>query len=358
MVGLTRRGPTPCEGFVAFDRDGAEWFVVVAKSTYALVPDGSPRLHEEPVPVLVADVYWGEPGKSSTRYEADTALCKRRVDVLVNGSAWGSQGRPVTTVVVELSTRDWTKTLQVSGDRRWTKGLGGVRSSPPAPFLQMPLVWERSFGGVDERSGMMEARNPVGVGFGLSRNNADGSRLPNIEDVRAPQRGLNDTVLPVGLSAVGRSWEPRRQYAGTYDEAWQRRRFPFLPLDFDERFFQCAPGDQYLDRYVPGEPIALRNMSPRGDIVIRLPPWETPVYARFGQRREKFAIVPDSVLIEPDAGRMVLCGRIRIEIGRKPDQLREVIVGDMQGGEERAFLTGKRYLSAARPAVDADGPDE
>jgi hypothetical protein len=347
MVGLTKRDAVFCEGFVAFDRDGLEHFVVVVKWTYTLPTDGAPRLHDDPVPVLVTDMYWGDPGTSSIRYEADTAYHKPRVDVLVNGSAWAPHGRPVTELPVELSTRFWTKTIHVSGDRRWARGISGLRSSPPMPFLQMPVRWERAFGGVDALTGRIEVRNPVGVGFGTPRNEAEGTRLPNLETPQAPQTRWNEIVPPVGLSAVDRSWEPRRRHAGTYDEEWKRQRFPFLPLDFDERFFQNAPEDQYLERYVPGEPIALRNLSPRGDLVIHLPPCEIPVYARFAGRRERFAIVPDSVLIEPDADRLVLSGRLRIKIGVKADRLREVIVGRFPPGEERAFLSGKRYLSSS-----------
>ena len=32
--------------------------------------------------------------------------------------------------------------------------------------------------------------------------------------------------------AFGRGWQGRIEYAGTYDEVWQRDRHPFLPTDF------------------------------------------------------------------------------------------------------------------------------
>lgn len=40
---------------------------------------------------------------------------------------------------------------------------------------------------------------------------------------------------------MGRSWQPRLRYAGTYDQHWMDERLPFLPEDFDLRYFQSAP---------------------------------------------------------------------------------------------------------------------
>ena len=73
------------------------------------------------------------------------------------------------------------KVLRVIGDR------SGARWAPssPQPFEKMPLVYERAFGGVDPQVEEPERdwdwRNPVGTGFAVSRGNADGLALPNIE---------------------------------------------------------------------------------------------------------------------------------------------------------------------------------
>ncbi|NHZ66942.1 DUF2169 domain-containing protein [Massilia sp. CCM 8694] len=50
----------------------------------------------------------------------------------------------------------------------------------------------------------------------------------------------------VALSAIGRHWEPRSQYVGTYDKHWEEEVFPSLPEDFDEQHYQCAPEDQQI----------------------------------------------------------------------------------------------------------------
>ncbi len=49
----------------------------------------------------------------------------------------------------------------------------------------------------------------------------------------------------VGLGPVARFWTSRKQFIGTYDEAWQREQLQDgviadYPADFDLRFFVCA----------------------------------------------------------------------------------------------------------------------
>ena len=48
-------------------------------------------------------------------------------------------------------------------------------------------------------------------------------------------------VLAAAFGPVGRHWEPRVRYAGTYDDRWTEDRMPLLPKDFDDRFHNAAP---------------------------------------------------------------------------------------------------------------------
>ena len=142
----------------------------------------------------------------------------------------------------------------------------------------MPLVFERAFGGSDNshpdpgHQGA-ELRNPIGVGF--HRNDADwtiqGSPLPNLEDPYSPISSWRDTPAPMGLGFIGRGWQPRIRYAGTYGEAWKENRCPFLPADFDERYFLSAPPDQQLASLEGGEPVWCTNIEPQRNVRIRGP---------------------------------------------------------------------------------------
>ena len=82
---------------MAIDKTGRERLVAVAKGTYGIPshPDREPTLLEEQVPLVLTDVFTGEPGFSAPLHEIDFAPRKPRCDVLLNGSAYAAGGRPI-----------------------------------------------------------------------------------------------------------------------------------------------------------------------------------------------------------------------------------------------------------------------
>ena len=81
--------------------------------------------------------------------------------------------------------------------------------------------------------------------------------------VLAPRVGPDQRPGP-----TGRSYLPRREYAGTYDEAWQELRAPLLPKDFDDRFNVAAsPGLWSEIPFRGGEAVQLLNLVPGGGVL-------------------------------------------------------------------------------------------
>ncbi len=82
----------------------------------------------------------------------------------------------------------------------------------------MPLVYERAFGGVDQKSKHPERDwywpNPVGTGFAVSRDNLSGVPLPNVEYPDQLITSWNDRPKPAGFGAVAAHWQPRVGLAG------------------------------------------------------------------------------------------------------------------------------------------------
>jgi hypothetical protein len=99
-----------------------------------------------------------------------------------------------------------------------------------------------------------------------------------------------------------------------------------------------------MDRYTPGESVLLRNLSAGGELVIELPRSEIPLYVCWDRWREKIGLTPDTILIEPDLERIILTSRVALPMPRKPNRLREVILGPMTAAGERAFLANKNYV--------------
>ena len=75
----------------------------------------------------------------------------------------------------------------------------------------------------------------------------------------------------MGLGVQARKLAARLKHAGTYDQHWLDEVFPFLPADFDDRYYQAAPEDQWLDEPQGGEEVMLVNLTPEGRTSFRLP---------------------------------------------------------------------------------------
>lgn len=324
----------PAELTVATDKTGRDHCVVVVKGTFAIEANGDTRLAEEQEPLVFADLHHGDPGETSIKYECDFAPFKPRADIIVNGRAMSPTGQPVSDLMVGLMVGDAKKLAKVHGDRHWEKRGKEFRVTPPEPFVEMPLVFERAYGGSDhshpepEHQGT-EMRNPVGVGYRMNPepDDVEGTPLPNIEDPQSQIQKLTDRPEPAGFGAVGRGWQPRIAHAGTYDDAWLENCFPFLPEDFDEQYFLSAPIDQQTAHLKGGEIIQCANMSPGGRLRFKVPELRLPALFRFRDRDEAAESCLDTVIIEPDQGRVMLAWRARVELGRKFNALREIQIG-------------------------------
>jgi hypothetical protein len=322
---------TPFAADRAWVRDGrgTEIWLVAVKCTFDIRPDGSTALSGEQPPVVRAAEHYGDPGASSIRYESDLVPTKTTTDVIVVGHAHAPGGRPVTMLDAGFRVGPVQKIIRVFGDRVW-KGVG---ISDPEPFVQMPLVHERAFGGADARSARPERdfdwRNPVGTGFAASRDNLTGVALPNLEYPDQPIRGWDDRPQSAGVGAIASHWQPRAGFAGTYDEHWTAHRRPLLPDDLDDRFYQCAPPDQQAPSLLRGgEPVVLHRLTPGGDLRFLLPRvflgFETRFYDGTRQLHQDRRL--HTVILEPDYPRVSLVWHTALPCHFKVHKLERTIV--------------------------------
>lgn len=130
---------------VSVDKKGRDLCVVVIKGTFTIGNNGKTYLAEKREPMVYADAHYGEPDKTSIKYECDFAPFKPWADIIVNGYAVSPTGRPVDKVTVVLEVGSLRKHINIIGDRHWERGIFGMRPSAPTPFVKMPLVFERAF---------------------------------------------------------------------------------------------------------------------------------------------------------------------------------------------------------------------
>lgn len=244
-----------------FENDGQAFFVLTALAYFGFdAPDK--LLHEVALWKMI-------PEELGTDTPFDTGMTKSRGEVVVTGKAFAPAGTkvPVRSVKLRVLRNERAivdKELYVIGDRRWE--IGGP--SAPEPFVEMPVTWDRAFGGPGFDW------NPIGKGF--APTDVAGKQvhfMPNVEDPKRLITKKGDRPQPVGFGPVDQTWPQRMRKAGTYDAQWLETRFPGVAADIDWTFYNVAPEDQQIDKYFTGnEVFEVHGMHPGQPLTtVRLP---------------------------------------------------------------------------------------
>jgi hypothetical protein len=355
-------------GYVmGMEPSGRELLVVVVKGTFLLPEPGmEAELAAEQAPLIDSDIFTGEPGFSAPLYECDYAPLKPRCDVLLIGSAYAPGGRPARRVRVVLRVGSLAKQFSVIGNRHWIGAGLGVVCSSPEPFLSMPISYDRAFGGIDSahpdplRHAYYD-RNHAGVGYHYqtAREFIDGAPLPNTEENGSPITDPRGSYRPMSFGSLARAWQPRVRFSGTYDENWLDNIFPFLPPDFDNRYYQAAPPDQQMDYPAGGEEVILENLTPSGYLSFQIPKVKVPVrYYRRDQEDFEARAVIDTIMIEPDLGRLTMTWRSSLALRRNMFEVEQVLAGEMPRSWHRARELGKTYYPSLGALVASKKGDD
>jgi len=214
----------------------------------------------------------------------DEGLPKTRGEVLVHGSchAPGGVALPAAMVRVRVAAANpppdsppmVEKKLAVFGDRYWsgTASRGPTddpvpstsKATEPVPFTQMPLGWQRAFGGP------RYAKNPLGRGTDRVDTGEGIWRvpLPNVEHPASLVTSSSQRPEPAGFGPLDLSWPQRRSLAGKYDSRWLQEDFPGFARDTDPAFFSTAQPDQRIEGYFRGdEQYVLENLHPAAPVL-------------------------------------------------------------------------------------------
>ena len=342
LCNLTRYGAVTLP---SMGRDGRDLVLAVTAARYRLPkpidpPEQPLVLDEEQCPPPLADIYCGPPEKSGLRIEGQAAFARPATDITVSGHACALHDEPVTSLKVNVIVGPCSQQALVYGERIWDFGLGLrlLRMSQPQPFIKIPLVWERAFGGCVHGDGgeliANEPSNPVGRGLFRNREAACGQLLANVENPRSLIQGPQDRPAPIGFGPVARWWQPRIRYAGTYDDKWQRDQAPVWPENFDERFFCAAPTPlQAVPHLRGGEPVFLEGLHRDGTMRFRLPAPQMAVRFRFNGRDIRKSMVLDAVIIEPDTGHLTLIHRAMASAMPNISAHRETVIRNVEAWE-------------------------
>lgn len=298
----------------AYEED-RRYFIAPAAYVFFAFEDRAP-IDEVALWSFVGDHLGGDP--------LDEGMPKPRGEIILTARAFAPRGRAQPVVVTRAKCGAMDKSLVVAGDRYWETIDAG-----PTPFSEMPLTWERAFGG--------EGYSPNPAGKGLAPTDVDGKRshpLPNVEDPRALVRSQRDRPLPAGYGAIDPTRPPRSERTGTYDKHWLETRYPGFPADFDDSFFNTAPDDQRVDGYFRGdEEFVFENLHATKPVLQgRLPGLRTRCFVdQVLSEGARFVEVPmdlETVHLFPHAERGVLIfrGILQVTDDDAPD-IRHLILG-------------------------------
>ncbi len=329
MWALDNRTPYEAERTWVRDAEGKHHWIVVVKATYDIDQSGKLSLSEDPMPPLHAAEYVGADGQSSLRYEADLVAMKPGTDVYLNATAHSPLQKPVTRLEVGFRLASIQKRLIVHGDRIWERSMaGGASPSKPQPFTTMPITYERAFGGIDQqdvdsKKHGFEAHNPVGTGFATNPAHLMGKPVANLE-IPGEKKEIG---RPAGLGAIACFWSPRRELAGTYNERWAAQRQPMLPEDYNPTTLLCAPEDQQVAGYLKGGAVAeLVNLNASGRLRFALPDVNYRFRTQFGSNEQEHTGELVSVVIEPDASRLILVWQTSLPVGNNGEYLDSTMI--------------------------------
>ncbi len=203
--------------------------------------------------------------------------------------------------------------------------------------------------------------NPVGTGYTtncyLKAIESRSIPAPRVEYPDVPitvdtLQGILDGKpgpLPAGFAAVGRTWLPRRNFAGTSaNEDRADGDKPPLPPDFDTRYWNAAPADQQCPYLVGNEIFTLENLCSGdhpaarpglgGSTVMRFVlPGDQPFLTlkdRKGRGAAKICRL-DTVYIDPEKHTVELVWRATVHVAA---DLREAVLLLASTSEEKQAL--------------------
>lgn len=326
MTATTVRNLTPFPklAFESWGHGDEKWHTVVAKGTFRIVRDGAARGMPEQRPLTLASEYWGDPVRSSMRWDNDLAPYKPATDVHVVGHARAPGAGPLSRWAVAVRVGEVAKRAVVTGPRRWRRRAGVLwELEEPGVAYEVPLRYELAWGG-EAKSGKKARvceRNPVGVGFrgGIAIGDEPWLPAPQFEELGRPVGAVDGELDPVGFGPCAPAWLPRRARAGTFDDAWMRERWPRVPDDFDFAFYNSAPPDLVAKGWLRGdEKVELEGFHHDGPVRTALPGFTPFLLLRLADG----PMLPhpmrlDTVVVDVDADQLLLTWRAKVPLEPK-----------------------------------------
>ncbi len=277
-------------------------YVVVVKLTFQLRP-GVCSVVDEGEPVRADDEHWDRDPRKSVRYPADLVPAKGASEVIVVGHAHIAGGVTASSLIVRVIVGSVDKCLEAFSPRRMARD-GQIEEL--YALSSIPLRYEYAAGGTD-------TDNPVGIDS--SRRDGGGSApLPAlVPPMFELSRG--STIPTIGLGPIARTWPARARLLRPQDARWLDDTSSPLSAQFDNRFFNSAPSDQWLDQPIrPDERLILEGLDVVSARLVTNLPGIEPLVSCEPVEIEPPTMVADTLVVDSDRGLVTLTFRGQLEL--------------------------------------------
>ena len=308
-------------------------------------------------------VYPGKFHPPLLKRDIDCYVWRGHTDIIVQGTVRTEQ--PVQSLPVDLACAGsqvrFELNVVATGDRWVEHGPAGLRLTSPEPFTEMPMRYDRAYGGFDAHaetkftdpaelaemcmmSGQTDERiasdyayprNPAGKGYLVDLDGAHGLPWPNLEfpgerlslsHLAAPMDQWGRRPYPACFAWFSHAWFPRIGFLGVLPVV-QDDKIPDAELRmglFNDGFPDASlfePVDHayaqgahpYLRRHrlVGDEKIRITNMSlDARDFHLHLPASPPKIFIRqFSDSERSAPTVLDCVFVETDLNQVSLIWR-------------------------------------------------
>ena len=256
-------------------------------------------------------------------FPSDNYPMHRGCDLVVLGSARCRQPTPRTKAAFTVG--DFTRSIDVLGDRRWIRGSdGALIPSAPEPFTEMPLDWSRAYGGTVEHRGVPVAHtmNPVGRGSYPDEASAEGRHLPNLEDPTETIRRWSDGPTPAAWGPIARA-QPWQMQEAVRQARWNQGEVPTREA-FSRMARSCTPAAAVPRNVAPlvrgDESVTIALGDDRWDFT--LPGWNLQVRVDVGAERFVRRAVVSGLWFVADTQLLVVTFRSRWRYLMRPREVR------------------------------------
>jgi hypothetical protein len=295
---------------------------LLVKGTFSLAHGAVATVAPAQVP-LNADWHFYDHALASLYAPADRVPLKPRADVMLVGRARAPGGVPVPALMVRMSVGVLSKSLWVTGEQRWAAGPSGLVLGAPAPFVEMPLHYERA---------AQSADNPVGVSGAQAAPGA----------LAVPCLHTTGDAAVAGFGPISPRWSARGadRAAVAWAEAVATNGIAPgpAPAGLDYRFFNSAPRDQQVNEIVPGAKIVLEAMHPSQPCFEAYLPVVAPqafVVPAAPRLPTDLAMRCDTVWIDVDRSSLVMIWRSVLDLATVQPDANIVVVAEAQATRMR-----------------------